>query len=487
MLAAGLAVGLIRGAQNFANTQGALTGAELGNLVAPLRGVQLLGIWPAGDFRVNPPHSPKLTHLLIWLVIVSACAGLFAAFRRRAWALLLYPVAALVGVALTYWKGSPWVLGKALATAAPGLLVLGLVGMATLIDAPRGALWWENRRGAWLVWSRRGIATLGGVAICAGVLWSNALAYHHVTIAPYGQMSELSQIGQRFAGDGPTMINEYNPYAARHFLRAMDAESPSELRRRLIPLRNGQQVPKGGYADLDDFQLAGLLVYRTIVIRTSPVASRPPAPYQLVYSGRWYQAWQRPVKPARAVIDSIPLGSSVNPTAVPACSEVMHLAREAGPGGLLAAVSRASPSVMTVPSPLPNGLTQTAFVVTTPGLYRLWLGGSFVRRVTTAVDGRTIGSSREVLNEAGDWAPLGTVRLGISAHRATLSYGDSALYPGSGGGGAAGPFFPVGPLAVARVSGGLPVTYVAPGAAPTLCGRAWDWIEALGAQTGPIG
>jgi hypothetical protein len=206
-----------------------------------------------------------------------------------------------------------------------------------------------------------------------------------------------------------------------------------------------------------------------------------------VYNGRWYQVWQRPVNPVRRVLDGIPLGSSVNPTAVPACSEVMRLARGAGRRGLLAAVSRPSPSVMTVPSPLPNGITQSAFVVTTPGLYRVWLGGSFVRRLTTAVDGRTIGSSREVLNEAGGWTPLGTVRLGISAHRVTLSYGDSQLYPGSGGGGVAGPFFPVGPLAVAPVAGGLPVTYVPPAAAPTLCGKRWDWIEALDAQGGSIG
>ena len=156
VLIGALAVGLIRGAQNFVNTQSALTSVQLGNLVAPLRGIQLLGIWPAGDFRVNPPNAPTLTHLLIWLVIVSAIVGVVAAVRRRAWALLLYPAAALVGVALTYWKGSPWVLGKALATASPALLLVGLVGMAILIDAPRGWISWENRPGRVAGGGRRG-------------------------------------------------------------------------------------------------------------------------------------------------------------------------------------------------------------------------------------------------------------------------------------------------------------------------------------------
>ena len=480
-LIAVLAVGLILGARNFVNTQGALTSQELGNLVAPLRGLQVLGIWPAGDFRVNPPNSPTVTHILIYVAILAACIGVAAALRRRSWALTLYPVAALVGVALTYWKGSPWVVGKSLATASPAPLAVGLVGAAVLLETQRSRRLRDGaRRAAAVLWSGRALGALCGLAICGGVLWSNVLAYGHVTIAPYGQLRELAQIGERFAGDGPTMINEYEPYAARHFLRAMDPESPSELRYRVIPLRNDQQVNKGGYADLDDFQIPALLVYRTIVIRTSPAASRPPAPYQLVYSGRWYQAWQRPVSPGRPIVDSLPLGNSIDPTAVPACGDVLRLAREAGPNGLLAAVARPTPVVQAIPSPLPVGDTQLAFVVTNPGPYEVWIGGSFTRRLTTSVDGVTIGSAHEVLNGAGDWTPIGSINLRVSAHRIALSYGGAQLYPGGAGPGRAGPIFPVGPVAVTPVTGGLPVTYVAPAAAASLCGHAWDWIDALG-------
>jgi hypothetical protein len=225
-------------------------------------------------------------------------------------------------------------------------------------------------------------------------------------------------------------------------------------------------------------------VYRTIVIRTSPVASRPPAPYQLVYNGHWYQVWQRPVSLSRPIVDSLPLGNSVDPTGVPSCVDVLRLAREAGPGGLLAAVARPTPIVASVPSPVPEGDMRVAFVITNPGPYEVWLGGSFSRRLTTSVDGVVVGSSREVLNEAGGWTPLATDRLGISAHRIVLSYGGSQLYPGSGGGGRAGPFFPVGPLAVTPVTGSLPVTYVAPAHARSLCGKPWDWVEALGSPTG---
>jgi hypothetical protein len=484
-LAIVLALGLIRGAQGFLKANGALTGGQLGNLVHPLSWLQLLGIWPAGDFRVDPPSGVAVTHVLIVLVIVAACVGLLVSWRARWWVPALYLAAAAVGAGLVSLKGSPWVQGKAFATASPAALLVALIGPAAVLDGPRRLLPGEGgRRARGFLAVRGGIAAAACAAISVGVLWSNVLAYHHVTLAPYGQLAELAQIGQRFAGEGPTLINEYEPYAARHFLRAMDPESPSELRRRVVPLRDGQQISKGGYADLDQFQIPGLMVYRTIVVRTSPAASRPPAAYRLVYNGDWYQAWQRPVTVSRPVLDSLPLGNSIDPTAVPACSEVLRLAREAGPNGLLAAVARPSPVAVTVPAALPERDTTMPFVTASPGRYEVWLGGSFVRRLRTSVDGRSIGSARGVLNEAGGWTPLGAVKLGVGAHEVTLSYGGAGLAPGGGGPGAAGPFFPVGPLALSRPAGNLAVTYLRSVDARALCDRRWDWVEALGAQPG---
>jgi hypothetical protein len=478
-LAALLAVGLIRGAQSFVNGNGALTSGEFGNLIHRLNPLQVFGIWPAGDFRIDPPNSATLTYILVGVVIVAACVGLLLAHRAR-WELpALYILAAAVGAVLVSIKGSPWVQGKAFATVSPATLLVALVGVAILLERGPGWLRWERGHAASLGWGRRGVGLAAAAAVAFGVVWSNVSAYHHVTLAPYGQFKELSEIGQRFAGDGPTMINEYETYAARHFLRNMDPESPSELRYRVIPLLGGGQLPKAGYADLDQFELTGLLVYRSIVIRTSPAASRPPAPYRLVFAGHWYQVWQRPETLARPVLDHLPLGNSIDPAAVPACGQVLRLGREAGPLGLVAAVPRTAPSVATVTSPLLTGDNPAAFVITTPGVYRLWLGGSFVRRVTAYVDGVRIGSSHEVLNEDGEWTPLGTIRLGISAHRVTLVYGDAQLYPGSGGPGA-GPIFPVGPLALAPATGPLPVTYVSPSNARRLCGKRWDWVEAIG-------
>ena len=71
--------------------------------------------------------------------------------------------------------GSPWVGGKALASASPLVLTLALAGVAAHFE--RG---------------RRLEGGMVAVIIAAAVLWSNALQYHAVDLAPSGILSELA-------------------------------------------------------------------------------------------------------------------------------------------------------------------------------------------------------------------------------------------------------------------------------------------------------
>src|SRR5579864_1153400 len=472
----------IRGA-SLATQNGSLTSpTEFGNLAHRVRPLQLLGVWPAADFRIDPPNAPVVTYFLIALVFAGLCFALMIAWRERSVVLPTCVGAAAVGSILVTIGGSPWIQGKGFATASPALLMVGLIGAGALFQDP-ARLWPgpDRPRGDGIVVAR-GVALAACLAVGAGVLWGNVLAYGHVTLAPYGQMSELSYLGQRFAGQGPTIINENEPYAGRHFLRLTAAESPSDIRRRQMLLRTGVYVNKGGYADLDQFQLAGVLVYRTIVIRSSPVASRPPATYHLIYNGTWYQVWQKPSGVAgRQVIDSLPLGDQYDPAGVPSCIQVLRLAREAGPNGVLAAAARAVPTGITVPSPLPDGNTTEKFQVATPGPYEIWLGGSVVGHLVARVDGRQIASTHEIINEPGAYIPLGRLRLGVGGHTVVMSYSGAGLAPGSAGPSEADPPFTDGPLEISPPPGKLPVTYVSPGNYRRLCGRPWDWVEALGA------
>src|SRR5262249_37181419 len=80
------------------------SGAELGNLIRPLRSAQLFGIWPAGDFRLDPDHR-SLTYVLVGVVAAGAVAGVAHAVVARTWGLVLCVAAAVLGYLLISHDG----------------------------------------------------------------------------------------------------------------------------------------------------------------------------------------------------------------------------------------------------------------------------------------------------------------------------------------------------------------------------------------------
>jgi len=448
----------------------------LGNLFHPLSRLQLLGIWPVADFRGRPSHM-LVTYLLIGVLFVAAAVGIAEAARRRSWGVPVYAVGAIGGCLLVLafgalGHGSPWLDGKALASASPAVLVAGLVGAALLFE----------RR-------RRAVAVTAFSAIAFGVVWSNALAFGSFWLAPRAQLAELETIGKRFAGDGPALMTEYQPYGVRHFLRNIDAEGASERRVRPIPLRDGRMLDKGEFADLDAFQIPALLDYRTLVLRTSPLESRPPSVYQPLWIGRWYEVWQRPAAPRR-ILAHLPLGTQDHPSGVPSCAGVRRLAAlAASSGGSLVAAVRPDVTVIDFTSPPPVGWTLGAggtvlpsdtgtvngsFSVARRAATGLWLGGSFRGRMRLSIDGREVGSATDALEEQGGLTPLATVTLPAGVHGLRLRYDTRALRPGERG----APFL-VGPLWIGAPATASRLLRVPPRAVASLCGRSLDWIEAV--------
>jgi hypothetical protein len=330
------------------------------------------------------------------------------------------------------------------------------------------------------------------MAIAGGVLWSNALAYRDVNLAPRDQLAELEAIGYRTAGQGPTLMTEYEPYGVRHFLRDAAPEGASELRRRVVPLRGGGTLHKGMTADTDRFQLNGLLVYRTLVLRRAPFQSRPPSQYRLIWRGRYYEAWQRPPDTTGSVIGHLGLGRKVDPAAVPRCRAVHRLARKATPRGQLVAVARKRieairPAATVHPvawewagyprSLLPTtpGTLEALTRITRPGEYDVWLGGSVRPEVSVEIDGRRVGEVRRQLNNQGEYVQLGSARLAPGDHKLTIEFHAADLHPGSGGAPS-----PVGPLVLSpQDPANTRVTRFEARDAARLCGKRWDWIEAV--------
>lgn len=444
----------------------------IGNLAAPLDPLQLAGIWPSGDFRFASV-APLASGALIAVALIAATVGVAAAWRHRAWTIPCFVGGALATAAVIAAAGSPWVEGKAFATASV------VVPFAALI-------------GACAVWSRgRRAVGLGlGALVAAGVVWSNALAYRDVNLGPRDQLAELERIAPTIAGEGPTLMTEYSPYGARHFLRDADPEGVSELRRRRIPLEDGRSVPKGLWADTDALSYRDLLVYRTLVLRRSPAQSRPPSPYRLVWSGRSYEVWQRSGEPGDAR-ERLALGSALDPTAVPRCGEVLALAETAD---RLLAARRRPPVVVGLAdasypaswrragapgAPVPDGAGAVATSAQIPaqGNYDVWLRGSVKPEATLRIDGREVGRVRHDLNHQGQYVRFGTVALEPGADEVELELGGADLHPGSGGARS-----PIGPIVLSRSDAeDTRVESVPASKAESLCGHRWDWIEAAAA------
>jgi hypothetical protein len=345
--------------------------AELGNLVHALSPLQIFGVWPVGDFRFRPERM-DVTYVFVAVLAAMAVAGLAVAATRRAWEVLLYVVGALGGALVYGLLTSPWIEAKALAMASPALVLAALVGALTLLSRRRV----------------EGVVAVGLIAL--GIGWSNFLAFRDVTLAPRDQLAELEAIGEQFAGEGPALMTEYQPYGVRHFLRRLDPEGASELRRRPIPLRDGSLIPKGGYADLAAFRPQTVLAYRTLVLRRTPVGTRPPAPYRVVWQRRFYEVWQRP--------QVVP----VSATRTPPCAQ-------------------------------PLEVTGRTFSAPANGRYEVWVGGSVRGRLTTFVDGRRVGQVRHQLNHAGHYTSVGTVELAAGIHTLERHDHRSHFSPGEGG------------------------------------------------------
>src|SRR5438128_3026429 len=427
-------------------SSGQTQATKLGNLIKPLSAFQLVGIWPIGDFRLTAPTLASA--LLIGLALLAALFGLWVSARRREPGVALYVAVALSGCGVLYASdATPWVIGKALAISSPALLVAALGGAALL----------------WRLGETRRIARLGGAAVTlalvGGVLWSNVLGYGDATLAPRARLAELSHIGKLVRGAGPTFVNEYEIYADRHFLRAGAPVEPAEYRTATLPTWRGSILTKAAAADLDSFALATLEPYRSIVTRRSPAESRPPSNYRLIWHGRYYQLWQRPARPASAIIEHIALGESgtlpycgvaqggptkplcsVDPVATPPCSWLQGLARQAarehaellaymrpepivarGDQTLWPAAWYHDPSGHSL-SPTRPGEAVSHIAVASRQRYGLWLGGSFARGFRVSVDGRYIGVIKDELSSINGYVHVADVALDQGVHAFALEY-----------------------------------------------------------------
>jgi hypothetical protein len=501
---------------NYLRVNGVFTSATAdhatayGNLTSALRAIQLGGIWIDGDFRnlaIPGPPPSFVNHLLVYCVFAGAIFALGWTLWKRSGGLALYVAVALVAVAVLSARGTvPWVMGKSLAISSPAVLLAGMTG---------GAILFSRDRIAAVI---AGVLLLG--AIAGGVLWSNYLQYHDVTLAPRARLAELQKIGTLIAGKGPTLFNEYEIYGDRHFLRAAAPVEPAEYRpgpQLDLPTLGGALLTDPAWADIDAFALNTLAPFRSLVTRVGPTASRPPSIFREVYAGRYYELWQQPAHPTTRVIEHVGLGDTVTdpycgnasspaphgylcaiaPATVPSCSKVLALAATAAADhGELVAFARPNPIVVRgtdtqwssgwdayTPSgtltPIAGGASATAHIVIPHGVsgYQLWLGGSFARGFTVSVDGRRIGAIADALDPVGAYERVGSpLTLRAGTHAITITYPNANLSPGNAD---SEEYTSLSEIALSPPDSQMRLVTVKPALARSLCGRLLDWIEVV--------
>jgi hypothetical protein len=407
---------------------------DLGNLTAPIPAIASAGVWISGDYRFPQFAHRVPSEGLAVLVLVLAVAGLIFAVRRRAWSAAWLGIAGLVALYYVAHRYGPWIQFKADSLTSPISLLLAFAGTGALMRISGRVI----------------VGAVPALAVAAGVLAGNALIYHDVTLAPSARLHNLEFIGERFAGQGPTLTPDFEEYA-EYYLR--DDNQTSVVNGPTLGLRPGVNratEPGGIYAyDLNEFTLGWVESFRTIVMRRNPLASRPPSNYRLVYLSPYYEVWQRE-QSATSLYLHLPLADTAGDHNSAVCAAAAAAAHRVGPAAQVAYMPTPTGYVQLDGS---NTVLSGAFgasggaiiasgagratreqVIPAAGRYDFFLAGSFGRPVNVTVDGRHVGTAAYQVSYPGEELLIGSKWLSHGIHQVEITRGGISLHPGNGDG-----------------------------------------------------
>jgi hypothetical protein len=169
-------------------------GEGLGNLFNPISPIEALGIWPSGDFRLDPGagFAPAIAFYAGGAVGAFALLlGTARAVRAGEWAA---PAALAAGIALYAYPllaGTPYQEAKALAIVAPVAMLLAALATLSVIP-PTPAL----REIA----GRSAVVPLAAIAFLAGAGGSSLLALVNGPVGPAGWTPALLEFSEAVEG-----------------------------------------------------------------------------------------------------------------------------------------------------------------------------------------------------------------------------------------------------------------------------------------------
>jgi hypothetical protein len=404
-------------------------GNALGQLARPLPLSQISGVWLAGDYRLPIAANPAdvLTVVTSAAILLLLIPGLLASLRRRDAAPVLAVITTALVLLIVIPRVTPYAGAKVYAMASPVVVWVAGIGLC--------ALSWRRLKP---------LVIALGVALTLAIVASDLLAFHVDQPSSTNRMLAMENVAEHFAGRGPLLFNESDEYI-KYFARAAQSIAPFDS----ITPRQVEE-PAGvfnRFYDLDQEPLAYVESFPLIVTRRSPIASRPPSNYKLVYGNTYYEAWAR--QPGPTVIAHLSLQSEWQGSAVPECSAVKALVAAAPRDGEFIQATVAPSTgfdILTAPSrpfswgrdgatdevtPLGPGDVSEVVDVPASGTYRAWVQGSFPRAVRVLVDGRSVGSV-DGADSVDQWTYAGPVDLSAGHHTLEISRGGGGIGPGNG-------------------------------------------------------
>ncbi len=251
-------------------------GSDLGNLKGSISPLEALGIWPTGDYRTAATEAgpPAIAFYLGAAVALAALVlGLQDARRRRLYALPAALLAIALVWALTAIFSTPYIAAKALAIAAPVVMLI----------AVRGVL---SARG-------RAAAALAVVFFLAAGA-SSFLALRQAAVGPDDHASELAEVRRVVDGERVLFLGRDDFIA--HELAGSDEitgivtnfYSVAEARPRFQKGEGG-----GEKFDIDAVFPKTLDQFRYILATTGGPASSPPPRFEPVVETDNFVLWER--------------------------------------------------------------------------------------------------------------------------------------------------------------------------------------------------
>lgn len=450
------------------------------NTYGPVSPIEVLGIWPTSNYRLNAAGGAQLAGLATAIAAIAVLLGGVWWLRRRNFAV---PVA-LAACTLLYLaalaSSGEYSQAKALMIAAPPAMLIAIRPLLfeSIRDRLRASSPLRQKNTKSASWGR---VAWGGLAVVfvAGAVYSSLLVLRDAPIGPPGHGSELRAFMPTLRGE-PVLYAGQDRYAAYELMGA-DTHVP------LVEFPDADVSPNpekpfdtgDAYSpiDFDSFSKGTLDRFPYVITGRAAWNSEAPPNFRRVAATPSYVLWKRTgtTPEDRHVLLE---GTEAGARADCASPEIRILTANPGRAGLFPAVVIGSKASWSPDSALQNGELASQSLSLPRGRWRLSLqyfspfdltlsAPGFDQPLEAALDGQR--PSTISLASNGQFWPAGTVASDGGRVRFTVTAADaSTLQSLSGYSGSA----QLGELVAVRAE---PHETVALAAA---CGNWIDWFEA---------